>query len=479
MDEILFRISTHLETLQVQSSLVIQQGQQWLTTLLAHCQRYIQELYSDQHVQHMKNAIFNLLRHIEKCWEQLQFQYYSIHFNTVQFYQQLATLGANEVTRREIVFCIAGITIGTLIGYYIGKNWGRYAYHMHHIRAIICHHYIGIEGVSLIDDAEMPMIQRSNDILIQVKAASVNIVDAKICHGYSKTYRRLLNSGRQKEIPVTLGRDCAGIIVDIGQSVINFDIGDEVFLAVPSWASGTMAEYIVIPETQVAKRPKRYFYEIAASIPYAGCIAWDALVNRSVIKEGNAKGQRVLIYGGNTPVGCILIQLVKLWGGYVVTTCRENAVPVMSALGADEIITLNKSDIEKELELHDKFNAIFYTGGPPIESHILKKHLHPYGSYATTKPENLTSDSLGFISGSIFAGCVRVKLLIQYIFGFNMHQWKEGSIINAEYLQTLSELIDADKIQPVIDRVYAPHHIEDALHHVLDPDAIGSTIIKF
>lgn len=479
MDEISFRISNHLERLQVQTSLVIQQGQQWISTFLTHCQRYIQELYRDQHVQRIKDIIHNLIIYIQKCWEQLRFQYYSIHVNSTQFYRQLVGIFNNEVTRREIIFCLAGITIGTLIGYSIGRNWIYYSHHMHHIKAIICHHYIGIEGVSMIDDAEMPMIKKCNDLLIQVKAASVNVVDTKICSGYSKTYRRLLNSGRYKEIPVILGRDCSGIVIDIGQRVINFDIGDEVFLAVPSWAPGTMAEYIVVPESQAVKRPKRCTYEIAASIPYSGCMAWDALVNKSVIKEGNAKGQRVLIYGGNTPVGCILIQLVKLWGGHVVTVSRKNAVPVMRALGADEVLLLDELNIEKELELHEKYNAIFYTCGPSTESHVLKKYLHPYGSYVTTMPEHLTSDSLGFISGSIFAGCVRIKLLVQYIFGCNMHQWKEGSKIKAEYLQALSELTDADEIQPVVDRVYAPHNIEEALHHILDPEAIGSTIIKF
>lgn len=479
MDEIFFHISNHLETLQVHSSLAIQQGEQWLAALLTHCQNYLEELYRGQYVQHMKHVLYNLTRYIDRCWDQLLYQYHALQINFTHFSQQLVTVCANEVTRREIIFCLAGITIGTLIGYCIGKNWGHYTYHMHHIQAIICHRYIGIEGASVIDDAEMPMIQKSNDILIQVKAASVNVVDAKICNGYSKTYRRLLNSGRHKDIPVILGRDCAGLIVDIGRSVINFDIGDEVFLAVPSWAPGTMAEYVVIPETQVAKRPKRCSYESATSIPYNGCIAWDALVNKSVIEEGNAKGQMVLIYGGNTPVGHILIQLVKLWGGYVVTVCSENAVPVMSALGADEVISFNKSDIEKELELHDKFNAIFYTGGIPIESHELKKCLHPHGSYVSTVPEYLVSDSLGFISGSIFGAYVRFKLFVQYVFGFNTHHWKEGYKINAEYLQALSDLIDADQIQPVIDRVFTPHHIEDALRHILEPDAIGSTIIKF
>lgn len=82
------------------------------------------------------------------------------------------------------------------------------------------------------------------------------------------------------------------MVVDIGQKVINFDIGDEVFLAVPSWAPGTMAEYIIVPETQVVKRPKLFTFEAAACLPYSGCLAWDALVNKSMIQEGNAKGKR-------------------------------------------------------------------------------------------------------------------------------------------------------------------------------------------
>ncbi|XP_076681131.1 NAD(P)H oxidoreductase RTN4IP1, mitochondrial isoform X2 [Andrena cerasifolii] len=336
-----------------------------------------------------------------------------------------------------------------------------------------------LQGVSLIDDAEMPMIQRSNELLIQVKAASLNIVDTKLCHGYSRTYRRLLNSGRHKGLPVTIGRDCTGVVVGIGQRVINFDIGDEVFLAVPSWAPGTMAEYIVVPETQVVKRPKLYSFEASASLPYSGCLAWDALVNRSTIEEGNAKGKRVLICGGNTTVGCILTQLVKLWGGHVVTICRPKAIYVMKALGADEIILSNGSNIEKELGLHDKYNDIFYTGGEPIDERILKQHLLPHGSFVSTIPEQLTSDSLGFILGSVFSGCIRIKLLIQYILGFNMHHWKDGSKLNATYLQALSDLTDADELLVIVDKIYRPHDINQALRHMSGPDAIGSTIITF
>lgn len=154
---------------------------------------------------------------------------------------------------------------------------------------------------------------------------------------------------------MVLGRDCAGVVVDIGQRVIDFDIGDEVFLAVPSWAPGTMAEYLVVSENQVVKRPKLVNFDAAASLPYGGCLAWDAIVNKSIIGEGNAKGRRILVYGGTTPVGCVLIQLIKLWGGHVVAACKEHAIPVARALGADEVIPFSVSNVEKELELHDKW----------------------------------------------------------------------------------------------------------------------------
>ncbi|KYN37296.1 Reticulon-4-interacting protein 1, mitochondrial [Trachymyrmex septentrionalis] len=479
MDEVWFHLSNQLETLQVQASVAAQQGQQWCVTWLAQLRQFILQLCDEQHAQYAKDIVSHMAASVQRGWQEVQFQYYNTQWNSIDFYRQIRILCANKVSRREAIFCLTGLVIGTVTGYYVSVNWKPTSQHIHHIKTIACHHYYGIEGVLLIDDSEMPTIKKSNELLIQVKAASLNVIDTKICSGYSRIYRRLLNSGKQKELPVTLGRDCAGVIVDIGQSVINFDIGDEVFLAVPSWASGTMAEYIIVPETQVARRPKSCNFEASASLPYNGCLAWDALVNRSVIKEGNAKGKRVLVFGGSTPIGCILTQLIKLWGGYVITACRTDAVPVMKALSADEIIVINETDVEKELQLHDKFDAIFYTDNQPFKEHILKKHLLPHGSYVSTVPEQLTSDSLGFICGSIFAGCVRIKLLVQYMFGFNMHQWKEGAKLNVAYLRALCELTDAHHLQTVVDRVYAPYNIERALLHVLDPNSIGSTIITF
>ncbi|XP_008208031.1 reticulon-4-interacting protein 1, mitochondrial [Nasonia vitripennis] len=478
MDEILFRLSNQFEALQIQTSVAAQQGQQLLSTWLTKGQRFIQDLSNDLHGDDIKEFVQQIL-----TWIQRQIQIINYHVSTISFdpryiYQQLANLHALEVSKRDFICFVTGLLAGSLVGYFIALNWYT-PRHLHHMKAIVCHHYLGTEGVSMIEDADMPAIQKSNELLIQVKAASIHEVDIKICSGYAKAYRRLLNSGRYKGLPVTLGRDCAGVVVDIGQSVIDFDIGDKVFLAVPSWSAGTMAEYIVVPETRVAKMPKILPFEASASLPYSGCIAWDALINGSVIKEGNAKGKRVLVYGGSTPVGCILIQLIKLWGGHIVTICRPQAAPVIKALGANEIILLNETDIAKELELRDKYDAIFYTGGQLIDERILKKHLAPHGSYVSTAPEHLISDSLGYISSSLFSGCIRVRLLLQYVFGASTCHWKEGSKINTAYLQSLQELADADQLQPILDRVYAPHCIDQALAHVMDSNAIGSTVIKF
>lgn len=94
------------------------------------------------------------------------------------------------------------------------------------------------------------------------------------------------------EFPVILGRDCTGIIVEIGQKVNNFEIGDEAWFAVPYWMPGTMAEYVVIKESHIARKPKGINFEIAASIPYAGTVAWDALVNQAHIDSVTAGGKR-------------------------------------------------------------------------------------------------------------------------------------------------------------------------------------------
>lgn len=143
-----------------------------MSVWLAQARRFFYEIYNDQNIQNTKDFVHGILAWIQKAWEQLQFQYYSTHFSMKGFSHQIINLCNNEgtidkisralseiieimlisrkpvislVSRRELTFCLAGIAVGTLIGYYAGCNWGHVSHHMHHMKTVICHDYIGIE----------------------------------------------------------------------------------------------------------------------------------------------------------------------------------------------------------------------------------------------------------------------------------------------------------------------------------------------
>lgn len=479
MDEFFFRLNNQCESIQIEGTAIVQQIYQWILSCISQTKQLLYSINNEFSNLQFKNIGPILSQFLNKLIEQINYQYTSILINSKDICQQFGSHCLNDISRRDIAYCTLGITIGGLIGYSIGFNLRSTARRIQSMKALICQNYIGFEGVTLVEDAEMPTIQRPNEVLIQVKAASLNIIDAKITNGYSKLYRGLLNSGLHKELPVILGRDCSGIVVEIGRNVVNFDIGDEVYLALPSWSSGTMAEYLVIDNNKVSKKPKNQTFEASACLPYNGCIAWDALANNAKITEGNAKGKRFLIYGGSTPVGCLLIQLIKLWGGHVTAVCKYEATKVLLALGAHVIIPLDECHVEKELELHDTFHTIFYTGDYNIDQRLLKRHLRLGGNIISTLPDNLTSDSFGFITGNIFSGYIRLKILFQHIFGIDKHHWNDGSKIKTSTLDIIRQLVNNNQLQGVVGAAFRPLHIDEALNHVVNPNAIGSTIIKF
>ena len=148
---------------------------------------------------------------------------------------------------------------------------------------------------------EMPDPElRENDVLVQVYAAGVNLLDSKIRSGEFKLilpYR----------LPLILGNDVAGVVVRVGRRVRRFKIGDKVYARPPQDRIGSFAELIAMNEDAVAIMPKRLTMEEAASMPLVGLTAWQALIEKANLK----KGQKVLIHAGSGGVGTIAIQLAK------------------------------------------------------------------------------------------------------------------------------------------------------------------------
>jgi NADPH:quinone reductase-like Zn-dependent oxidoreductase len=191
--------------------------------------------------------------------------------------------------------------------------------------------------------AEMPDPEvRENDVLVQVRAAGVNLLDSKIRNG---EFKQIL----PYRLPVILGNDVAGVVVRAGSRVRRFKPGDEVYARPGKDRIGAFAEFISIREDDLALKPERLTMEEAASIPLVGLTAWQALIERGNLK----KGQKVLIHAGSGGVGTFAIQLAKHVGATVATTTSAANADLVKRLGADVVIDYRKDDFEKRLDDYD------------------------------------------------------------------------------------------------------------------------------
>ena len=183
---------------------------------------------------------------------------------------------------------------------------------------------------------------REDEVLVQVHAAGVNLLDSKIRNGEFKLilpYRA----------PFVLGHDVAGVVVRVGARVKHFKPGDEVYARPADHRIGTFAELIAVQEKDVALKPKKLTMEEAASIPLVGLTAWQALVERGQLK----RGQKVFIQAGSGGVGTFAIQLAKHLGATVATTTSTSNIELVRSLGADVIVDYKKEDFESKLSDYD------------------------------------------------------------------------------------------------------------------------------
>src|SRR5438552_15364863 len=166
------------------------------------------------------------------------------------------------------------------------------------MKAFIVDRYGSKDGVRF---GEMPDPElRDDDVLVQIHAAGVNLLDSNIRDGEIKLilpYR----------LPVILGNDVAGVVVRVGSKARRFKPGDAVYARPHQDRIGTFAEFIAMDEADVALKPKNLTMEQAASIPLVGLTAWQVLIERANLQ----KGQKVLIHAGSGGVGTFAIQLAK------------------------------------------------------------------------------------------------------------------------------------------------------------------------
>jgi alcohol dehydrogenase len=209
--------------------------------------------------------------------------------------------------------------------------------------------------VAIIPDAPRPAAGNGN-VLVEVRAASLNPADSAIRMGYMHQMMPLT-------FPAVLGIDIAGVVVETEQAASHFKAGDRVFgtASVMAGGSGAFAEYAAVPAGLLAKAPAGLSFLEAAALPLAGASALQAI---EMLKL--AKGKTILIQGGSGGIGTFAIQMAKQLGARVIVSCRGSAMDYVKSLGADQIIDFEKTAVPGNIRDCD---AVFDTaGGAPYKS---------------------------------------------------------------------------------------------------------------
>ncbi len=331
------------------------------------------------------------------------------------------------------------------------------------MKSFILDRYGSAAGVRL---ADMPDPEpREEDVVVQIHAAGVNLLDSKIRNG---EFKRIL----PYRLPLTLGHDVAGVVVRVGSRVRRFEAGDEVYARPADGRIGAFAEFIAINESDVAIKPAALSMEEAASVPLVGLTAWQALVERADLRPG----QHVLIHAGSGGVGTVAIQLAKHLGATVATTTSTANVDLVRRLGADVVIDYTKEDftdrlrdydvvlnsldkvtLEKSLRVLKPGGQLISISGPPdapfarsIEASWIVRLVVPALSYG--------------IRAKARARQVRYSFLFMRA--------------NGGQLAEITSLIDAGIVRPVVDRVFPFASTTQAMAYVETGRAKGKVVVS-
>jgi len=331
------------------------------------------------------------------------------------------------------------------------------------MRAFIIDRY-GKNETGRIADVPEPVL-REDDVLIQVHAASINALDAKIRRGEFKLilpYR----------LPLTLGNDVAGTVVQVGAGVRQFKPGDEVYARPDDDRIGTFAERIAVKASSVALKPRNLGMDEAASLPLVALTAWQALVETAQLK----KGQRVFIQAGSGGVGTIAIQLAKHLGAFVATTTSTANVAWVKALGADVVIdykqqdfatmlrdydvvlnSLGKDDLTRSLQILKPGGRLVSISGPPTPAFAAARGL--------AWPLKLV---LRLLSRGIRRKARRIGVEYRFVF-----MRADGA-----QLREITSLVESGAITPVIDRVLPFNDTHRALAYAEAGRTKGKVVVK-
>jgi len=321
------------------------------------------------------------------------------------------------------------------------------------MKAITIDRY-GSPDVLRLQEIDTP-VPGAGDVLVRVHAAGANRADGFIMTG--RPYVMRLATGLVKPKVNGLGANLAGVVQAVGQSVTRFKPGDEVFGEVEMGAC--FAEYACAPDDGLELKPANLTFEQAAAVPMAALTALQALRDKGRITAG----QKVLINGASGGVGTFAVQIAKSFVAEVTGVCSTANVELVQSLGADRVIDYTRDDFT---EANDRYDLMLDNVG----NHSLLKCRRVLKPNATYIPNGGPD---GRWLGPA-AHLLKTMMLSPFV------SQKVVSLLetaNPADLRTLKDLIEADKLTPVIDRTYPLTETPEALRYLQTHRARGKVVI--
>jgi NADPH:quinone reductase-like Zn-dependent oxidoreductase len=310
------------------------------------------------------------------------------------------------------------------------------------MRAIVQDRY-GATDVLRLEQINRPDIA-ADEVLVRVHAAGL---DRGTWHSMTgRPYlMRILGFGFRGPKNRVPGLDVAGTVVEVGQSVTRFAVGDEVF----GISRGSFAEFAAVREDKLAAKPASLTFEQAAVVPISAITALQALRDAGRFQSG----QRVLIIGASGGVGSFAVQIAKAMGGQVTGVASTAKLGMVRSLGADSVLDYSREDFAASPDRYDVILDI--AGNSPLSRlrHVLTRS----GTLVIVGGENGGPITGGF--GRQLRAVAISPFLRQRL---SMHATKE----RASDLEPLTDLIEAGKVTPALERTYPLEGVPEALRHL-------------
>lgn len=311
------------------------------------------------------------------------------------------------------------------------------------MKKVIYNQYGSIDDL-LMSDVEIPSIQE-DELLIKIKAVAINPLDWKKLEGQLK-----IVTG--KKFPKGIAFDFSGVVEKAGSISANFKAGDEVFGTLDAMKGEALAEYIVVKEETIYKKPENVSFETAAAILTGGTTAI-YLMHKSKVKAGDS----ILINGASGGVGMVALQLAKIKGLKVTAVASGEGLEFIKKWNPDSTIDYKR---EKVMESKEKYDAIFELAGSlPFSNakHLLK----PNGTYVSTLPNPV--DMLKAFFNNLFSA--KKNIIIQ-------------ATPTQEIFREINDWLSKNTVEMPIAKTFSINEFKEAYRFAKNGGAIGKVVFS-